>query len=366
MKTAGMPAHPASAIPTEDGAVLNLTPVADFPELRALAWDNDVLYASRGYSLLRAKMNVPEVEFQQVAQHHPALWRNFSVSTQLSCRLFRDGLHALAVLAAGHLIAAAPKAILTLSPGEEQFRVSHKVRRGMRPLHITTAPNGHTFWGEYFNNPARDEVHIYTSTDHGDHWEVAYTFRRGTTRHVHNIVYDRWGDCLWVLTGDNGPECRILRANCDFGSVETVLAGNQQARAVALVPTPDALYFSSDTPFEANHIYRLDRRGGLTEVADVSSSSIYGCAVGEAIFFSTMVEPSKINQGHCIGLYGSIGGKRWQQLLQWKKDRWPMKWFQYGNAFLPDGCNTTGLLAVSTIATETHDLTTSLWRTSIS
>jgi len=36
--------------------------------------------------------------------------------------------------------------------------------------------------------------------------------------------------------------------------------------------------------------------------------------------------------------------------------------FQYGNAFLPDGHNTTGLLAVTTIAVERADLETSLWR----
>jgi hypothetical protein len=36
--------------------------------------------------------------------------------------------------------------------------------------------------------------------------------------------------------------------------------------------------------------------------------------------------------------------------------------FQYGNAFLPDGKNTTGLLAVTTIAVEQSDLEASIWR----
>ena len=77
-------------------------------------------------------------------------------------------------------------------------------------------PDGYVYWGEYFDNPHRDEVHIYASTDHGLTWNVAYTFPQGAIRHVHNIVYDKWEDCLWVLTGDNGPECRILKASCDF------------------------------------------------------------------------------------------------------------------------------------------------------
>jgi hypothetical protein len=36
--------------------------------------------------------------------------------------------------------------------------------------------------------------------------------------------------------------------------------------------------------------------------------------------------------------------------------------FQYGNAFLPDGKNTTGLLAVTTIAVEQSDFEASIWR----
>jgi hypothetical protein len=357
-----MATHQFSAAPRDVRAVLSLTQVAAFSGLRALAWEGDVLYASRGYSVLRAKINGSNIEWEEVAHHNPAWWRNLTASARLSFRLFRDGFHALAVLPTGHIVAAVPNSILTLAPGETRFRVSHKVLRGMRPLHIAATPRGQVFWGEYFSNPSREQIHIYGSSDCGAHWDVAYTFPKNQVRHVHNIVYDDWEDCLWVLTGDNGAECRILRASCDFRTVEAVLSGNQQARAVALIPTASALYFSSDTPFEANHVYRLDRRGALTELAILSSSSTYGCAVGEAIFFSTMVEPSKVNRERIVGVYGSLDGQQWQRLLHWEKDRWSMKWFQYANAFLPDGRNTSGLLAVSTIATQSGDLSTGLWR----
>jgi hypothetical protein len=144
--------------------------------------------------------------------------------------------------------------------------------------------------------------------------------------------------------------------------VDVVLLGSQQTRSAALVPTRDALYFSSDTPLEQNHIYRLDRRGELTRVAALDSSSIYGCRVGGAIFFSTMVEPSPVNPSRNVSVYGSADGENWQQLVHCKKDAWPMGLFQYGNAFLPDGRNTSGVLAVTTIAVTHGDLQTSLWR----
>jgi hypothetical protein len=357
-----MAAQRASATPWPEASHLTLTCVATFPRLRALAWRDDVLYAARGYNLLRAPINAGTIEWQQVARYLPAWWRNLTAASRLTFRLFRDGFHALAVLSSGHLIAAVPGAIIALAPGQSEFRLSHHMSRGTRPLHIAVIPGDHIYWGEYFDNRRRDEVHIYASTDYGINWNVAYTFPKGAIRHVHNIVYDGWENCLWILTGDDGAECRILRASCDFRNMDVVLSGNQQARSVALVPTADGLYFSSDTPLESNHVYRLDRRGNLTQGTYLSGSSIYGCHVGEAIFFSTMVEPSAVNLDRKVCLYGTPDGKQWRRALAWKKDRWPMGLFQYGNALLPDGRNTTDLLAVTTIAVNPGDLETSLWR----
>ena len=64
---------------------------------------------------------------------------------------------------------------------------------------------------------------------------------------------------------------------------------------MALIPTREGLYFSSDTPLKQNHVYHFDRQGELRVVGDLDSSSIYGCSTSEAIFFSTMVEPSEVN-----------------------------------------------------------------------
>jgi hypothetical protein len=330
--------------------------------MRALAWQEGVLYASHRYRLLSAKAGKDRLEWNEVGRFHPAGWRRLTSASRLASRLFRDGFHALAMLPSGHFFAAVPGAIISLGPGEREFRISHKITRGTRPLHIVATPDECIFWGEYFDNAGRDEVHIYGSRDRGASWEIAYTFSKGAIRHVHNIVYDRWENCLWVATGDVGSECRILRASCDFARVESVLSGNQQARAVALVPTEDGVYFSSDTPLEKNHVYFLDRNGTLSERAVLSSSSIYGCRVGNAIFFSTMVEPSTVNLHRSATLCGSLDGERWQSLQEWEKDGWSMRLFQYGNAMLPDGSNTTNILAATTTAVRGGDQVTSLWR----
>jgi hypothetical protein len=361
-----------SAVESQLGQLIR---VAHFSGLRALAWSGDQLYASRGYELLRANLgNISQiVSWKYITSFRPDWRRRLSVNNRLAARLFRDGFHALAVLPNSGLIAAVAGAIVTLHPGDNEFRITHAITRGTRPLHITAVPSGAVYWGEYFDNPSRAEVHVYASSDGGATWHVSYTFPAGAIRHIHNIVYDRWEDCLWMLTGDYGNECRILHASCDFSRVDAVLQGNQQARAVALVPMPDGLYFSTDTQLESNYIYRLDRKGSLTQLASISSSSIYGCRVANHVFFSTMVEPSEVNHDQHVRIYGSSAGmattgdaansnkEKFQPLLSWKKDRWPMRFFQYGNAFLPDGDNSTPYLAVSTIAVESNDMTTSIY-----
>ncbi len=331
--------------------------------MRALAWSGDQLYAARGYQLLRARVEDPSnLKWEPVAIFRPELKRRLTVSNRITARLFRDGFHALAVLPTGGLIAAVAGAIVSMRPQQTEFCVAHTITRGTRPLHITALPNDLVYWGEYFDNSARDEVHIYRSSD-GENWEIAYTFPRGAIRHVHNVVYDPWEDCLWVLTGDYGDECRILQVDCKFNRVETVLQGNQQARAVALVPMSDGLYFSSDTPLESNFIYCLDRTRKLIQLSPISSSSIYGCRVGAHVFFSTMVEPSQVNRDLRVRIYGSqTNPQDLRPLLEWRKDAWPLGLFQYGNAVFPDGNNTTPYLALTAVAVRSEDLVTSIYR----
>jgi hypothetical protein len=148
----------------------------------------------------------------------------------------------------------------------------------------------------------------------------------------------------------------------DWSQIETVISGNQQARAVAAVPKEEGLYFASDTPLEQNYIYKLDRQGKLARLAEIHASVLCGCAVGDAVFFTTMIEPSPVNMDRAISVYGCVGTSEWARYQSWRKDWWPARLFQYGNALLPAGINTTSLLALSGIAVKGHDLQSSLWR----
>jgi hypothetical protein len=339
---------------------LKLRRFAAYRGIRVLAWEGDILYGCRGYQIVGLQVGKGG-DWTVVARFRPVWWRNLTSRSALIYRLMREGFHALAILDDLTMVGAVPGALVMSPPDSDEFHVTHQVQRGTRPLHITAVPSGNIYWGEYFDNRERAEVHIYVSSDRGRTWQIAYTFPAGSIRHVHNIVYDHWGDCLWILTGDEGAECKVLRASCDLRTVEVVLAGNQQARAVAAIPTQNELYLSTDTPSEKNHVYRLDRAGNAEKVGDLASSSIYGCSVGKAMIFSTMIEPSPVNTSREVQIYGSRDGTNWQVLTNWKKDNLPMRYFQYGNAFLPDGENATRYLAATTIAVEADDLVTTLW-----
>ncbi len=340
--------------------MLRLEPIGRYPGLRVLAWHAGTLYAGCGYALLR--WHPEEGRWERCASFTPGGWRRWTSRHSLSARLVRDGFHALAGLPDGSLAAVFPGSIGLLPRGSRRFHPVFCIPRGTRPLSITATPSGWLYWGEYFDNPQREAVHVYGSSNGGAAWEIVYTFPPRTIRHVHSITYDPHAGCLWVLTGDEGNECRMLRAAPDWSSVEVVLSGSQQTRAVTLVPHPDAVYFATDTPFEENHIYRLDRGGRPARLARIAGSSFWGCRVNRALFFSTAVEPSPVNRSPYATLYGGAETDGWTALVRWPRDRWPSSLFQYANIILPSGENDGDVLAASGLAVRGEDQVAHLWR----
>jgi len=143
----------------------------------------------------------------------PSWWRKLTVATRLSYRLVRDGFHALAVFPSGELIAALQGPLLRCGPGKKEFHVTHVLQRGTRPLNITVAPDGARFLGEYFDQSGAGCGSRLRIQRPRSELESCLFVWKGAIRHVHNIVYDQWGNCFWVLTGDMGAECRVLRAS---------------------------------------------------------------------------------------------------------------------------------------------------------
>ena len=342
------------------GEAPRLTPVGRFPGLRPLLWVGDRLYVSRGYTLYAGDPGTGS--WQRVARYKPPLHRALSSTTRLGSRLRRDGFYALVPLPNGTLVAILPKAIAICPPGADEFEVTWRVQRGTRPLAMTVTPAGDIYWGEYFSNPDRDQVHVYGSHDEGRSWDVVFTFPAGAVRHVHSVTYDPHRDLMWLCTGDYDAESRVMQVSMDWQHVETVLEGTQQTRTVRPVPTSQGLYFATDSEMEENHIYLLANDGKLEHLCPINGPGMWSCQVGSTIFFSTDVEPSSINRDRHASVYAGRDGGSWHRVVAWRKDIWPMPHFQYGNIILPRGSNSTNLLVGTGMSVRGEDDIMHLWR----
>lgn len=273
--------------------------------------------------------------------------------SRIHARLTRIGVHCARILRDGNILLVVKQAIYVYGHQKRDLIKSFSIPRGSRPLFVCENHNGDLFWGEYFSNPERDEVNVYVSRDLGKSWEIAYRFKKDSIRHVHGVFCDPYDDRIWLTTGDEDHESAIWVTDDRFKNLERVIGGSQQSRALQLLFTNDYVYFGTDTPFELNHIYRLDKGTGRTEeLTSVDSSIYWGCKVGDYLFFSTTVEPSRVNVSNFACIWGSRDGSTWKQIAKYKKDFWPSRYFQIGQIYFPGGNNSTGHLFYTPIAAE--------------
>lgn len=252
-------------------------------------------------------------------------------ATRLGQRLTRAGVHHLLP---GIRLAFAHRQIFRRDAGSKDFHPVAEIR-GSRPLVVAT--DGELVcYGEYRKNPGRAPISVWGSRDRGDTWLPLHEFRR--VRHVHGVHYDPHTGAFWITTGDEDDESGLWATFDRFETVEFVVGGSQQTRAVQLLFTEEHVYFGSDTPRAPNYLYRLDRgTGELQELQQVGSSVFYGCRVGGHMFFSTAADPSFVNPTDRVEIWHSANGVDWHLVRELPADRWSSRLFQYGQVLFPAG-----------------------------
>lgn len=303
------------------------------------------LFASRGNLILTADVGQPLRPF---ARFPLGLHDRLSAACRPLARLRRWAVHHI-VLYRNRLVVMAFGRIWCFDAENGDLLGVPVPVIGSRPLALCAAPSG-LYYGEYRNNPERGTIRLFRSED-GLRWEVVRRFER--IRHIHGVYFDPHANALWVTTGDTDSESALWRSTDGFASLECVLSGSQRSRVVAMLFTEQHVFFGSDAPDEANHLYRYDRRRGtVTQLIDVEGSVFHAGQVDDWLLFSTAVEPSRVNRSRDAVLYGSPDGERWVTLARHRKDRWHLKYFQYGQLILPTGSNATGRCWYSTFAVD--------------
>ncbi len=257
---------------------------------------------------------------------------HLKASTRLGRRIARAGIHHL--IPGNPAIACVNDSLFRRMAGDKNYtKVS--ALTGSRPLAFAT-DGDLVCYGEYRGNKERDAVHVWGATGECTTWQPLHTF--SGVRHVHGVFFDPYEKKFWITTGDDDDEAGIWVTEDRFSNVEKVAGGSQQLRAVQLLFTEKHIYYGSDTPVAKNHIYRMERDSGRIECLQaVGSSVFYGCKVGDALFFSTAVEPTDINRTDAAELWCSLDGENWSLLRTFSKDRLSLRYFQYGQILFPAG-----------------------------
>lgn len=239
--------------------------------------------------------------------------------------------------------------IFNLNFNNKILKKEHKFRPGMTsPLYLTKYQdndgNLKVIYGEYFSNKAGDKVSIYKRN--GNLWHKIYTFKKGTIKHIHNIIYDEDNNYFYIFTGDDDIESGIWKADCDFTSVNLIRGGKQIYRSCFGAIINKHLIYATDTPLEQNYLLSLNLETyEIEKISKIKGPVIYGARSSDKIIFSTTVEPDSNIKGirylitkkrgkgvldDCSYLYTYSIKEKLSIVLSIKKDFLPVGLFQFG------------------------------------
>jgi hypothetical protein len=289
--------------------------------------DSGVLWAGRYLTICRSTDDGKT--FEPVASYDGGVIDRIAAHRYTVRRALRGGLLGMTRLSNGTNLLTVRKRILRMRADEDRIEDVFRLSRGTRPLTICESPDGFIYFGEYFSNKQRDEAHVYVSADGGDSWDVAYTFSKGEIRHIHGVIYDPFRKGLWIVTGDDDRESRILFTEDNFSTVDTVLGGSQRTRAATLIPLADGIIVPTDTPQEQNYIQWFEpNENRLQRVHPVPGSVFYSFQAGEYCVLSVAVERSAVNRTDDASLWVSKNGFDWACIHENPKDNWPTRHYR--------------------------------------
>lgn len=294
---------------------------------------NNTLYASKAYKIYKS-LNYGKDWILDGVVDDPKY--SMLALTRLGARLFRAEITDLLVLKNGERIIIAKKGIFVCKVNSTVYKKVFSIPRGTRPLNLCEDGDGAIYFGEYLSNKERGPVHVYKSIDSGVNWDICYTFEDKWIRHVHGIFYDHYENKVWFATGDLDNECIIGSTDDGFKTIDIFKEGKQKYRTVQLFFYKDFIVYGTDTEYEKNFIYKINRHDKVeTCIIELQGSVLSGSSSGDYAVISTAVEPSEVNKDVYSHVWFSKNGIDWTDLCSFEKDMFSKKYFQYGRVKFP-------------------------------
>lgn len=306
-----------------------------FRKYKILEVGSDYLIAAKGYRFYRLTRDGRQRHYMGSIRDS---YFGIAARFRMLSRLLRAEVYFFKTLNNGQQLCIAKKGIFRLNGKTGHFEKCFPIVRGTRPMNFGEDERGTIYFGEYFNNPSREPVHIYKSDDSGHNWQIAYTFPEGSIRHIHGIHFDKYTNRMWIVTGDLQNECVIGYSDDQFRSMVEVFRGGQDVRACKLLFFEDEVVYGTDSETAQNYIKAFDRTGlKIRDIFEVQGSVINAVKIGNNCFFNTTVEPSQLNtdQNSYQWVYNLETG-RYEVIKNYLKDRWDHRYFQFGQCLFPE------------------------------
>jgi len=166
------------------------------------------------------------------------------------------------------------------------------------------------------------------------------------------------------MTGDLPHECQILKSIDQFNTLDLVGGGDESWRSISPLFTERSIFYATDSEFDQNSIYRIDRVSGeRTLVTTIDGPVYYSTSIGHDLFFAVTAEncPSQTSPHASIWHIREINGGvvEAEQLVRFEKDFLDPKIFLPGTITFPSGPgDESSALYFNTFALRTADFAT--------
>ena len=198
------------------------------------------------------------------------------------------------------------------------------------------------YFGEYGANGDRSAVPVWCSRDGGRAWSIVHEFPKGSIKHVHGVYADPYSDLLWIPTGDFENECFLYSVDEEFSRLQAFGDGSQEWRPVSLLFERNKILWGMDSQLETSYLQEFDRvTGKIARHSEFPGPIWYSKQLMDGTsLMQTTVEIGPGVKSPYAHLFGSRDNREWHELVQFRKDRWPMRFFKFGVLSFADGRQT--------------------------
>lgn len=291
-------------------------------------------YLSRQNHIYHATSLKPP--FKEIGRVDAPAWKSLAAVFRPFQRLLRFMVYNVVPMANGDVFVTFDKTVGVIRDGK------YKTLGGLvRPCRVLRAGcavdlSGNIFFGEYLANDERGPMRIYKYIPGSDALEIAYTFPAGSIKHVHGVYFDEFTDSIYCLTGDNDPECQLLKTGDGFKTIDIVGSGDESWRAVSVLFDKKSLFYGTDAEFRDNQIVRVDRETLEREtISDVSGTVFYAKKLGDDLFFTTTAENAPSQKENIAAVWHVDRSGQCSKLVSYEKDLWHGGLFMFGTIHFP-------------------------------